>query len=112
MEFNTKGNGNGTTIGLSLLGVISEFSIWSALNPSYFTIKAFLKPEQVQNMRFGMDLGLILSAIFSGGLYLAYGKKATIPALVTAATGAGLWISYDMMIKQAMEEKDTGTSYQ
>lgn len=110
MEFKT--NGTGATIGLSLLGVISEFSIWSALNPSYFTIKAFLKPEQVENMRFGMDLGLILSAVFSGGLYLAYGKKAAIPALVTAATGAGLWISYDQMIKQAMAEDNTGTSFQ
>lgn len=110
MEFKT--NGANATIGLTLLGVISEFSIWSALNPSYFTIKAFLKPEQVKNMRFGMDLGLILSAVFSGGLYLAYGKKAMIPALATAATGAGLWISYEQMIQQAMAEKDTGSSYQ
>lgn len=109
MEFKT--NGNGATIGLSLLGVISEFSIWSALNPSYFTIKAFLKKEQVQNMRFGMDLGLALTGVLAAGLYLAYGKKATIPALATGATGVGLWLSYDQMIKKAMAEKDTGTSY-
>lgn len=108
MEFKT--NGNGGTIGLALLGVISEFSIWSALNPSYYTIKAFLKPEQIPNMRFGMDLGLVLTGVLSAGLYLAYGKKAALPALITAGTGAGLWISYDQMIKKAMVEKDTGSS--
>lgn len=110
MEFLKSDGKNGGQIGLTLLGTISAFSIWSSTNPSYFTIKAFLKPEQVANMRFGMDLGLILDAILAAGLYFAYGKKATLPALVTAATGAGLWISYDQMIKQAMNEPNTGTS--
>ena len=110
--FEKQSKKNGQEIGLSLLGSISAFSIWSAVNPSFYTLKAFAKPEQEKNIRFGMDIGVILDLALSAGLLLAYGKKGTIPALITAGTGGGLWLAYDHMVKQSLSEPDTGTSAQ
>lgn len=91
-------------IGLSLLGSISAFSIHSAVNPSFFTIKAFATENHEENIRFGMNVGLILNGILSGGILLAYGKKGMIPALITGATGVGLYIAYDQMLKETIRD--------
>lgn len=104
MEFiKTNGKADGGEIGLSLLGSISAFSIWSAVNPSFFTIKAFMKEEQVSNVRFGMNVGMALIAMLSVALLLAYGKKGKIPAIITGVTGVGLWFSYDRMVKKSLK---------
>ena len=34
----------------------------------------------------------------TAGLYLAYGKKGTLPALLTGATGVGLYALYEHML--------------
>jgi len=91
---------NGESIGLSLLGSISAFSIWSSVNPSFFTIKAFATPEKEKDIKFGMNVGLVLNLVLSAALYIAYPKKGTVPAMVTAATGIFLWVSYERMLKK------------
>lgn len=96
MKANTGASG---TVGMSILGTMSAFSVWSALNPSFFTIKAFNTPEHEKDVRFGMNAGLVLNAILGGALYLAYGKKGKWPAILTAATGAGLWVAYHHILK-------------
>ena len=85
-------------IGLALLGSISAFSIWSAANPSIFTISQFTTEQSKKNARLGMNIGLGLCGALTAGLYLAYGKKGTLPALLTGATGVGLYALYEHML--------------
>jgi hypothetical protein len=95
---------NGGAIGIALLGSISAFSIWSSVNPSFFTLKAFTKPDHEGNIRFGMKVGLGLTIVLAAALYLGYGKKGQWPAIFTAITGGGLYFSYDHMLKKSLRE--------
>lgn len=104
MQFSTTKKGSSGEIGLSILGTISAFSIWSAVNPSFFTIKAFNTPEHEKDVRFGMKAGLVLDVVLGGALYLAYGKKGKWPAILTAATGVGLWAAYHHILKGAKDK--------
>jgi hypothetical protein len=93
---------NGGQIGLTILGTISAFSVWSALSPSFFTIKKFADEEDESStraLRFGMKMGMILDILLGVGLYLGYGKKGLWPGIATAATGVGLWTTYDQILK-------------
>ena len=45
-----------------------------------------------------MNIGLGLCGALTAGLYLAYGKKGTLPALLTGATGVGLYALYEHML--------------
>lgn len=91
---------NGGQIGIAILGAISAFSIWSAVNPSFFTLKRFADDgESDHHIYFGMNVGLVLDLALSAGLWLGYGKKGKWPAVFTAVTGFGLWMSYHYMLK-------------
>ena len=107
-------------IGLALLGVSNSFAIWSAANPSVFTVSQFSTEQSKKNARMGMNLGLALDLALSAGLYFAYGKKGTIPALLTAASGAGLYALYEYLLSinhitnptnETMEQQANSGSY-
>lgn len=93
-------NGNGTKqdIGLALLGISSAFGIWSALNTSPVgTVQFAINNPRVAYQ--GMDWGLGVILALSAGVGLYYGKKGAIAAVTTAATGIGMWMWYDRLIK-------------
>lgn len=101
----TKGNKffggmDGQVVGLALLGSTSAFSIWSAANPSVFTVSQFSTEQSKKNARLGMDIGVGLCAALSAGLFLAYGKKGVLPAILTGATGAGLYLLYEHLLSR------------
>jgi hypothetical protein len=107
---NNNNHGRKEQIGLSLLGSISAFSIWSAVNPSFFTIKAFTTKEQEKNVRFGMNIGVVLTLALAAALWFAYGKKGLAPALLTAGTGIGLWFTYRHMLKETLSSSSSSSS--
>jgi hypothetical protein len=104
VDFPKPRGGQNGEIGLSILGTISAFSIWSAVNPSFFTIRAFNTPEHEKDVRFGMNAGLVLNGILGAALYMAYGKKGKWPGLLTAGTGVGLWLAYHHILKGAKQK--------
>lgn len=106
MEFKT--NGKKAEIGISLLGAISAFSVWSACNPSLFTVAQFTTEQSKKNARFGMKVGVALNAILAAGLYLAYGRKGLFPAILTGATGVGLYVLYERMLNKINTSNPTG----
>ena len=94
-------NGNGTKqdIGLALLGISSAFGIWSALNTSPVgTVQFAINNPKVAYQGMNWGLGVILA--LSAGVALYYGKKGAIAAGTTAATGVGMWMWYDRLIKE------------
>ena len=104
-----KKNGNGQ-MGLTILGSISAFSLWSAINPSFFTIREFSSKKSEHNVRFGMKLGLALCVALGAGLYLGYGSKGKWPAILTGATGVGLYAAYEYTLGQSHKNNPTGKS--
>ena len=110
MDFLKTNGGNGETVGLALLGSISAFSLWAAVNPSFFTIREFSSKQSAHNVRFGMKLGLILCAALGAGLYLGYGKKGKWPAILTAVTGVGLYGGYELTLRKSHVNNPTGKS--
>lgn len=84
-------NGNGKAeIGLAVLSALSVAGIHSAINPSFFTLKAFAKkPEERANAIQGLWIGLALGGIASASVGLVF--KRTIPAIVSAATAVALF---------------------
>jgi len=97
----SKKSGRQEQIGLGLLGSISAFSIWSAMNPSVFTVGAFTTtPDHVSDVRLGMNVGLVLNLALGLALWLAYGKKGIFPGIMAAVTAVGLWIWYDHVVKK------------
>lgn len=97
---------NGGQIGIAILGSISAFSVWSALNPSFFTIKKFADDndhDATRALRFGMSAGLILNILLGIGLALGYKKSGLWPGVFTAATGVGLWVTYDQILKGRLQ---------
>lgn len=95
---NFLGGMDGQSVGLALLGSTSAFSIWSAANPSVFTVSQFSTEQSKENARLGMNIGLGLDVALSVGIWLAYGKKGLIPALLTGATGVGLYALYEHLL--------------
>jgi hypothetical protein len=83
-------SGNGTTLmGLALMAGFSVAGIHSAVNPSYFTLRAFgAHPEARAEAKRGLAIGLVASTVASLAIYLVF-KKA-VPALVAEATAIGL----------------------
>ena len=60
--------GNGKTIGLSLLVFVTSFSIYSAYLPSGLTIRTFADSDQGrQDISEGLLIGTILTLILGGG---------------------------------------------
>lgn len=106
MEFRT--NGNKATIGITVLGAISAFSVWSACNPSLFTVAQFTTEQSKKNARFGMKVGVALNALLGAGIYLAYGKKGLFPAVLTTATGVGLYFLYEHMLNKVNTTNPSG----
>jgi|SRR5215469_16894498 len=99
----TNGKDNGGQLGLILLGIMSAFGTWSAVNPSFFTIREFStgKEESIRNVRFGMKIGVALNTLLGIGLTLAYGKKGLPAGVATAATGFGLYGMYEYTLRRA-----------
>lgn len=89
---------DGQVVGLSLLGTTSAASIWSATNPSVFTISQFTTEQSKENARLGMNIGLGLNGILTAGLYFAYGKKGVLPAVLTGLTSIGLYFLYEHLL--------------
>lgn len=95
---NFLGGMDGQSVGLALLGSTSAFSIWSAANPSVFTVSQFSTEQSKKNARLGMNIGLGLDMALSAGIWLAYGKKGLFPAVLTGATGLGLYLLYEHLL--------------
>lgn len=85
-------------IGIALLGVTSAFGIWSAMNTSPVGMVTFAVERPEVTYR-GMNVGLVLIGILSAGIALYYKRKGMAAAISTAATGVGLWLWYDHLIK-------------
>lgn len=91
--------GNGETLGLSILSAEAGFGIWSALNPSMFTIAHFAESDtDIKNIREGMLTSLGIMGATAGGIYMAFGKRGLIPALSHVAVGLGLFGLYGFKI--------------
>lgn len=83
----TMGN---STMGISILSALSIAGIHSAINPSYFTLRSFAsKPEARKVAVEGLWIGLGLGLLGSFALYKVFHRA--VPALVSAATAAGLF---------------------
>lgn len=92
---------DGQVVGLSLLGTTSAASIWSATNPSVFTISQFTTAQSKENARLGMNIGLGLNGVLTAGLYFAYGKKGLLPAILTGVTSVGLYFLYEHLLSKS-----------
>lgn len=95
------------TAGLTLLGVGTAFSIWSALNtsPLGHAQYACANAKNLRVARSSMLAGMALVAASAGGLALLYGKKGAVPAAATAATGVGLFAVYEAIIRHEMTRR-------
>lgn len=83
----TMGN---SVMGISILSALSIAGIHSAVNPSYFTLRSFAsKPEARKVATEGLWIGLGLGLLGSFALYKVFNRA--VPALVSAATAAGLF---------------------
>lgn len=83
----TMGN---STMGISILSALSIAGIHSAVNPSYFTLRSFAsKPEAKKVATEGLWIGLALGLLGSFALYKVFHRA--VPAVVSAATAAGLF---------------------
>jgi hypothetical protein len=92
-------NGTKQDVGLALLGISSAFGIWSALNTSPVgTVQFAVSNPKVAYQGMNWGLGVILA--LSAGVGLYYGQKGAIAAITTAATGVGMWVWYDNLIKE------------
>lgn len=92
-------------IGVLLLGTTSAWGIWSATNPSTYTILKFGDvPEDIPRIRTGMNVGLLSILATSAGIWMLYGKRGHIPAIATALTGVGLYVWYDKKLKEKSKE--------
>jgi hypothetical protein len=85
-------------IGIALLGITSAFGIWSAMNTSPVGMVKFAVDRPDVTYR-GMNIGLLLILALSAGIGLYYKRQGAAAAITTAATGAGLWLWYDHLIK-------------
>lgn len=78
-------NGPAAEMGLAVLSALSIAGIHSAINPSFFTLKAFAKkPIERANAIQGLWIGLWLGTLASVGLYFVF--KRWLPALVSEVT--------------------------
>jgi len=84
-------NGNGKAeFGLAILSALSVAGLHSAINPSFFTLKAFAKkPEERANAIQGLWIGLGLGALASVSVGFVFHRW--IPAIVSGATAAALF---------------------
>lgn len=83
----TMGN---SVMGISILSALSIAGIHSAVNPSYFTLRSFAsKPEARKVATEGLWIGLGLGLLGSFALYKVFNRA--VPAIVSAATAAGLF---------------------
>jgi len=103
-------NGNGATeAGLSIISALSVAGVWSAVNPSYFSFRAFVSdPEKRSYAITGMWIGLGLSGLAALGIGLVF--KRPLPAIVAGATGVLLFgISMTAVHTNNIEEKAAET---
>ena len=87
-------------VGLALLSISSAFGIWSAMNTSPVGMVSFAASNPKVAYA-GMNTGLAMILAISAGLALLYGKHGYIAAGTSAATGVGLWVWYDHLLKTA-----------
>jgi hypothetical protein len=84
-------NGNGASeLGLAVLSALSIAGIHSAINPSFFTLKAFAKkPEERANAIQGLWIGLGLGTAASVAIYAVF--RRLIPAIISEASALALF---------------------
>ena len=96
-------------IGIALLGVAGGVSMWAASNSSIFALRNFTKTEtDIENARKGMNIGLFLTSILGLGIWMGYGKKGVIPALLTVGTGIGFYAYYEKTLREFEEKISNG----
>jgi len=84
-------NGNGASeLGLAVLSALSIAGIHSAINPSFFTLKAFArKPEERANAIQGLWIGLGLGTAASVAIYAVF--RRLVPAIISEAAALALF---------------------
>jgi hypothetical protein len=88
-------------VGLALLGISSSYGIWSSFNTSPVGLISFGTDSSKVNVTYkGMNWGLAVILAMSAGIGLYYGKKGYAAAITTAASGIGMWLWYDRLIKE------------
>ena len=83
-------NGGSEELGIAVLSALSVAGIWSAINPSYFTFRAFAsKPEARARAREGIWIGLAAGTLLSGAIWFAF--KDSLAAILSEVTTLGLF---------------------
>lgn len=96
-------------IGTSILGLTLATSIWAAMNSSVYSVRNFTKSDKDElNARKAMNLGLGTVALSSLAFPFLYGKKGTMPGIVTATTGLLFYLYYDYTLRELKYEREQG----
>jgi hypothetical protein len=83
-------NQSGQELGIAVLSALSVAGIWSAINPSYFTFRAFAsKPEARARAKEGIWIGLAAGTLLSGAIWFAF--KDSLAAILSEVTTLGLF---------------------
>lgn len=90
---------NKQDLGLALLGIGSSFGIWSSLNTSPVGTVAFANSNP-KVATTGMNISLAIILAMAGGIALYYKKRGYLAAATTAASGIGLWLWYNNLMKK------------
>lgn len=81
-------NGNNVSqkVGVVLLSVGTAAGVWSAVNPSYFSLGAFVRNKEARDLaRQGVFIGLGLGALVTTGVAIAFPKNPL--AWISSAMG-------------------------
>lgn len=83
-------DGASQDLGIAVLSALSVAGIWSAINPSYFTFRAFAsKPEARERAKEGIWIGLAAGTLLSGAIWFAF--KDSLAAILSEVTTLGLF---------------------
>lgn len=96
-------------IGTSILGLTLATSIWAAMNSSVYSVRNFTKTDKDDiNARKSMNIGLGAVILSSLAFPLLYGKKGTMPGVITSATGVLFYLYYDYTLRELKYEREQG----
>jgi len=66
----------GQTTALWMLGVGNAFAVWSAFNPSYFTLRKFVDRDGSDEDKRDALVGMVLASVVILGMFIAIASIA------------------------------------